>query len=68
MELKSLLIRVKEQSRKAGLKLNIKKLRYGIWSHHFSLENSMGKGTWWATVHGGAKSQTQLSRQTDTGK
>ena len=32
------------------------------------LENSMGKGTWWATVHGGAKSQTQLSRQTDTGK
>ena len=31
------------------------------------LENSMGKGTWWATVHGAAKSRTQLSRQTDTG-
>ena len=25
------------------------------------LENSMDKGTWWATVHGAAKSQTQLS-------
>ena len=24
------------------------------------LENSMGSGTWWATVHGVAKSQTQL--------
>ena len=32
------------------------------------LENSMGKGAWWFTVHGAAKSQTQLSRQTDTGK
>ena len=25
------------------------------------LENSMDRGAWWATVHGGAKSQTQLS-------
>ena len=25
------------------------------------LENPMGRGTWWATVHGVAKSQTQLS-------
>ena len=25
------------------------------------LENSMDRGTWWATVHGVAKSQTQLS-------
>ena len=25
------------------------------------LENSMDKGTWWATVHEAAKSQTQLS-------
>jgi len=25
------------------------------------LENSMDKGAWWATVHGVAKSQTQLS-------
>ena len=25
------------------------------------LENSMDRGDWWATVHGVAKSQTQLS-------
>ena len=24
------------------------------------LENSMGRGAWWATVHGVTKSQTQL--------
>ena len=33
-ELKSLLMKVKEESKKAGLKLNIRK-RFGIWSHHF---------------------------------
>ena len=27
------------------------------------LENPMGRGTWWATVHGVAKSQTWLSNQ-----
>ena len=32
-ELKSLLM--KEESEKVGLILNIQKLRYGIWSHHF---------------------------------
>ena len=26
-----------------------------------SLENSMGRGAWWATIHGVAKSQTGLS-------
>ena len=26
-----------------------------------SLENSMGRGDWWATVHGAAKSWTRLS-------
>ena len=25
------------------------------------LENSMDRGAWWATVHGAAKSQAQLS-------
>ena len=25
------------------------------------MENSMDRGTWWATVHGVARSQTQLS-------
>ena len=35
-ELKSLLMKVKEESEKAGLKLNIKKNKdHGIWSHHF---------------------------------
>ena len=33
-ELKSLLMKVKEESEKAGLKLNIQKT-IGIWSHHF---------------------------------
>ena len=35
-ELKSLLMKVKEESEKAGLKLNIQKLKdHDIWSHHF---------------------------------
>ena len=34
-ELKSLLMRVEEESEKAGLKLNIKKTDHGIQSHHF---------------------------------
>ena len=33
-ELKNLLIKVKEKSEKAGLKLNIQKAKT-IWSHHF---------------------------------
>ena len=32
-ELKSLVMKVKEESEKAGLKLNIQKTR--VWSHHF---------------------------------
>ena len=35
-ELKSLLMKVKEESEKAGLKRNIQKTKiHGIWSHHF---------------------------------
>ena len=30
------------------------------------LENSMDRGAWWATVHGAAKSQTQLRDQAYT--
>ena len=33
-ELKSLLMKVKEESEQVGLKLNIQKT-HGIWSHHF---------------------------------
>ena len=28
---------------------------------YFSLENSMDRGAWWATVHGVTKSQTRVS-------
>ena len=34
-ELKNLLMKVKEESEKVGLKLNIQKTDHGIWSHHF---------------------------------
>ena len=34
-ELKSLLMKVKEESEKVGLKCNIQKKNNGIWSHHF---------------------------------
>ena len=35
-ELKSLLMKVKDESEKVGLKLNIQKKKdHGIWSHHF---------------------------------
>ena len=34
-ELKSLLMKVKEESEKAGVELNIQKQDHGIWSHHF---------------------------------
>ena len=34
-ELKSLLMKVKEESQKVGLKLNIQKRVHGIQSHHF---------------------------------
>ena len=34
-ELKSLLMKVKEDSEKVGLKLNIQKTNHGIQSHHF---------------------------------
>ena len=33
-ELKSFLMRVKEESEKAGLKLSIEKINHGIHSHH----------------------------------
>ena len=41
-ELKRLLMKVKEESEKAGLKLNIQKTNHGIQSHHF-MANRWGK-------------------------
>ena len=35
VELKTLMMKVKEESEKVGLKLNIQKTNHGIWSHHF---------------------------------
>ena len=46
-ELKSLLMKVKEESEKVGLKLNIQNSDHGIWSHHFMAnrwENSRNNG------------------------
>ena len=34
-ELKSLLMKVREESEKVGFKLNIQKTDHGIWSHYF---------------------------------
>ena len=42
-ELKSLLMKVKEETEKVGFKLNLKKNKdHGIWSHHF-VANKWGK-------------------------
>ena len=45
-ELKSLLMKVKEESEKVGLKLNIQKtkIRASIWSHHFMADSSGNSG------------------------
>ena len=44
-ELKSPLMREKEESEKAGLKLNIKnKWDQGIWSHHFMANRKEKRG------------------------
>ena len=40
-KLKSLLMKVKEESEKAGLKLNTEKIKIMSWSHHF-MENRLG--------------------------
>ena len=37
--------------------------RNGNTFQYSCLENSMGRGPWWATVHGVAKSQTRLSNE-----
>ena len=42
-ELKSLLMKVKEESEMAGLKLNIQKTKIMAWSHHFMVPSLHGK-------------------------
>ena len=44
-ELKSLLMKVKEESEKAGLKLNFQKNEdHGIWFHHFIAKRCQNSG------------------------
>ena len=44
-ELKSLLMKVKEENEKIGLKLNIQKTKMNvIWSHHFMVNRQRNNG------------------------
>ena len=55
-ELKSLLMRVKEKSEKADLKLNIQKTKiHGIWSHHFMATRWRNSGNSKTLYLGGSK-------------
>ena len=59
-ELKSLLMKVKEESEKAGLKLNIQKNEdQGIWSHHF-MANKWGNNGQWQTLFSWAPKSLQM--------
>ena len=60
-ELKSLLMKVKEESEKIGLKLNIKKLRSMDMSLKKLLELVLDRDASHAAVHGVTKSWKQLS-------
>ena len=52
-ELKSLLKKVKEESEKVGLKLNIQKMK--IWSHHFMANRWGNSGNSVRLIFGGSK-------------
>ena len=55
-ELKSLLMKVKEEHEKAGLKLNIQKNKdHGIWSHHFMANRWGNNGNSAKLYFGGSK-------------
>ena len=56
-ELKSLLMKVKEESEKVALKLNIKKTKImdGIWSHHFMANRWGNSGNSVRLYFGGSK-------------
>jgi len=62
-ELKSLLMKVKEESEKVGLKLNIQKTKiHGIWAHHFMANR------WETTLSWGAGQEaTELDMEQQTG-
>ena len=61
-ELKSLLMKVKEESEKAGLKLNIqKKEDHGIQSHHFMANRWGNNGKSDRLFQGAPKSQQMVT-------
>ena len=57
-ELKSLLMKVKEESEKVGLKLNIQKTK--IWSHHFVANRWGNSGSSIRLYFGGAPKSLQM--------
>ena len=60
-ELKSLLIKVKEESEKDGLKLNIQKTKImAIWSHHFMATRWWNNGNSERIYFGGAPKSLQM--------
>ena len=58
-ELKSLLLKVKEESEKVDLKLNIQKTDHGTWSHHF-MGNRWGNSGKCQTLFFGAPKSLQM--------
>ena len=59
-ELKSLLMKVKEESKKVGLKLNIQKTDHGVWSHHFMTNRWGNNGNSDRLYFGGAPKSLQI--------
>ena len=60
-ELKSLLMKVREESEKVGLKLNIQKMKdHGIWSHHFMANRWGNNGNSDRLYLGGAPKSLQM--------
>ena len=59
-ELKSLSMKVKEESEKVGLKLNIQKTNHGIWSHHFMGNRWGNSGNSVRLYFGGAPKSLQM--------
>ena len=56
-EIKSLLMKVKEESEKVGLKHNIQKTKIGIWSHHFMANRWGNNGNSDTFYFGGGRSK-----------
>ena len=58
-ELKNLLMKVKEESEKVGLKLNIQTTKNGIWSHHFMATRWGNNGNSDRLYFGGLQNQSR---------